>query len=82
MSVLGAGEKVEVWCELESVTGVMEYSGVQGNFLVGFEVWEIHRGKDVDTGFLLLAVRRFVCRGGLTEELLTVFHCEVSHFLV
>ena len=33
--VLGVGEKVEVWCKLESVTGVMEYIGVQGNFLVG-----------------------------------------------
>ena len=79
MCVLGVGEKVDVWCELESVTGVMEYFRVQGNFLDGFEMWGIRRGEDVDTGIPLLAVRRFVGRGGLTEEPLTVFHCEVSH---
>ena len=60
MCVLGVGENVEVWCELESVTGVMEYLGVQGNFLVGFEMWGIRRDKDVDARLLLLSMRGFV----------------------
>ena len=60
MCVLGAGEKVEVGCELESVTSVVEYLGVQRDFLVGFEVRRLRRGKDIDSRFLLLSVRGFV----------------------
>ena len=60
MCVLGAGEEVEIGCELESVTGVMEYLGVQRNFFVSFEVRGLGRGKDIDARFLLLPVRGFV----------------------
>ena len=37
LRILGISEKVEVWCELESVAGVMEDFVVQGDFtgLVG-----------------------------------------------
>ena len=38
MGILGASEKVEVWCELESVAGVMKDFGVKRHFFVGVEV--------------------------------------------
>ena len=52
MCVLGVGEKIEVWCELESVTGVMEYLGVQWHFFIGLKVLGSGRDENVDTGFL------------------------------
>ena len=82
LRVLGVGEKVEVWCELESVTGIMENFGVKGDFFVGFEVRRTGGDENVDTGFLLLSVRRFVGRRGLTEEPLAVIRREFSHSLV
>ena len=60
MSVLGASEKVEVGSELEAVTRIVKYLGVQRDFLVGFEVCGLRRGEDVDARFLLLSVRGFV----------------------
>ena len=60
----------------------MEYLGVNGNFLVGFEVRGIGRDKDVDTGFLLFSVRCSVGGRGLAEEPLAVFHGEFPHSLV
>ena len=60
----------------------MEYIGVKRNFFVGFEVWGVPWDKNVDTGFLLLPVRLFVGRRGLTEKPLSVFRGEVSHSLV
>ena len=63
MCVLGAGEKVEIRGELESKASVVEYLGVQRDFLVSFEVRGLRRGKDVDSRFLLLSVRGFLgCR--------------------
>ena len=67
MCVLGAGEKVEVGCELESVTSVVEYLGVQRDFFVSFEVRGLGGGKDFDARFLLLPVRGFVRCSGLSE---------------
>ena len=52
MGVLGASEKVEVGCKLESVAGVMEDFVVKGDFFVGVEVRGIGWGEDIDTGFL------------------------------
>ena len=60
MCVLGAGEEVEVGSELESVASVVKYLGVQRDLFVGFEVWGLRRGEDVDACFLLLSVRGFV----------------------
>ena len=60
MCVLGAGEKVEVGCELESVASVVEYLVVQRDFFVSFEVRRLRRGKDVDARFLLFSMRGFV----------------------
>ena len=60
MCVLGAGEEVEVGCELELVASVVKYLGVQRDFFVGFEVRGLRMGKYVDTHFLLLSVRGFV----------------------
>ena len=82
MGILGTSEKVEVWCKLESVTGVMEYLGVQRNFFVGFEMRGIGRDKDVDAGLLLFSVRGFVGGRGLAEEPLAVFRGEFTHTLV
>ena len=45
---------------MESVTGIVEYFGVQRNFFVGLEVRGLGGGKDVDARFLLLPVRGFV----------------------
>ena len=67
MCVLGVGEKVEVWCELESVASAMENFGVKGNFLVGFEVRGISGDEDVDASLLLFSVRCFVSGRGLAE---------------
>ena len=82
MSILGASKKVEVGCKLESVAGIVEYVGVQRNFLVGFEVRGLGGSKDVDTSFLLLSVRGFLGGRGLVEESLADFRCKVSHSLV
>ena len=82
LRVLGVGENVEVWCKLESVTGVVEHLGVQRDLFVGFEVRGNGGDENVDTGFLLLSVRFFVGRRGLTEESLAVIRREVSHSLV
>ena len=60
MCILGASEKVEVGCELESVASVVKYLGVQRDFFVGFEVRGFRRGKDINARFLLFAVRGFV----------------------
>ena len=60
LCVLGAGEKVEVRCKLESMASVVKYLGVQRDFLVGFEVRGFRRGKDIDSRFLLLSVCGFV----------------------
>ena len=60
MCVLGAGEKVEVRCELESKASVVEYLGVQRDYFVSFEVRGFGRGKNVDARFLLLPVRGFI----------------------
>ena len=62
MGVLGVSEEVEVWCDLESVTGIMEYFGIEGDFFVGLEVWGSGRNKNIDTAFLLFLVRGFVGR--------------------
>ena len=69
MCVLGVGEKVEVWCKLESLTCVMEYFGVQRNFFV-------------DARLLLLSMRGFVGGRSLLEESLAVFRGEFPHTLV
>ena len=82
LRVLGVGEKVEVWCKFESVTGVVEHLCVQGDFFVGFEVRRSGGNENVDTGFLLLSVRRFVGGRGVVEESLVVLRGEVSHSLV
>ena len=82
MGILVTSEKVEVWCELESVAGVMEYLGVQRNFFVGFEVRGISRDKDVDASLLLFSVRGFVGGRSLVEESLAVFRGEFPHALV
>ena len=82
MGILGTSEKVEVGCKLESVAGVMEDFEVKGDFFVGVEARGVGWGKDIDTGFLLLSVRRFVGGRGLVEESLAVFRGEVSHSLV
>ena len=82
MSVLGVSKKVEVWCELESVTGVMEDLGVQWDFLVCLEMRGSGRNKDVDPGILLISVSGFVGCRGLTEEELTVFCGELSQSLI
>ena len=82
MCVLGIGEKVEVWCELESVTGIVENLGVKGDFYVGFEVRRSGGNENVDAGFLLLSVRRFVDRRGLAEEPSAVIRREFPHLLV
>ena len=79
MCVLGIGEKVEVWCKLESVSGVVENLGVNGDVFVGFEVRRSGRNENVDTGFLLLSVRRFVGRRGLAEKPLAIVLREFSH---
>ena len=64
LRIFGVSEKVEVWCELESVTGVMEDLGVQWDFLVCLEMWGSGRDENVDAGFLLFPVSGFVgCRG-------------------
>ena len=68
LSVLGVSKKVEVWCELESVAGVVEDFGVQGDFLVGLKVRGVRGDEDVDPRFLLLAVRGLVGSRGLSEE--------------
>ena len=68
MCVLGVGEKVEVWCELESVTGIIENFVVKGDFLVGLKVRGVRGDEDVDPSFLLLAVRGLVGSRGLSEE--------------
>ena len=60
MCILGAGEEVEVVCELESVASVVEYLGVQRDFFVSFEVRGLGGGKYVDARFLLFSVRSFV----------------------
>ena len=82
MCVLGVGENVEVWCRLESVTGVMEYIGVQRDLFVGFEVRGISRDKYVNAGLLLFSVRGFVGGRSLVEESLAVFRGECPHTLV
>ena len=82
LGVLGASEKVEVWCKLESVAGVMKDFGVKRHFFVGVEVRRVGWGKDSDTGFLLLSLRCFVGGRGLVEESLAFFRGEVSHSLV
>ena len=68
LSVLRVSKKVEVWCELESVAGVVEDFGVQGDFLVGLKVRGVRGDEDVDPRFLLLAVRGLVGSRGLSEE--------------
>ena len=77
MGILGTSEKVEVGCKLESVAGVMEDFVVKGDFFVGVEVRGIGWGEDIDTGFLLFSVRRFIGGRGLVEESLAVFRCKV-----
>ena len=60
MCVLGAGEKIEVGCELESVASIVEYLGVQRDLFIIFEMRGLGGGKYVDARFLLLSVRGFV----------------------
>ena len=60
MGVLGVSEEVEVWCELELVTGIMENFGIEWDFFVGLEVWGSGRNENVDTAFLLFPVRGLV----------------------
>ena len=72
----------EVWCELESVSGVMKDFGVKRHFFVGVEVRRVGWGEDIDTCFLLLSVRRFVGGRGLVDESLEVFRGEFPHTLV
>ena len=50
-------ENGEVWCELESVAGVIEDFVVQWDFLVGLEMRGARGDEDVDPCFLLFAVR-------------------------
>ena len=68
--------------KLESFAGVIEDYGVKGDFFVGVKVRGVGWGKDIDTGFLLLSVRRFIGGRGLVEESLAVFQRKVSHSLV
>ena len=79
LGILGTSEKVEVWCNLESVAGVMEYLGVQRNFFVGFEVRGIRRNKDVDARLLLFSVRGFVGYLSLVEESLVLVQNRMSY---
>ena len=60
----------------------MEYFGVKGYFLVGFEVRGSGWNKDIDAGFPLFSVHGFVGGRGLAEEPLAVFRGEFSHSLV
>ena len=73
---------MEVWCKLESVTGVMKDLGVQRDFLVGFEVRGSSMNENVDTGFLLFSVSRFVGRRCLAEKPLALFRRKFLHSLV
>ena len=73
---------VEVWCKLESVTGVMENFGIEGDFFVGIEVWGSIRNENVDASLLLFSMRGFVGGRGLAEESLAVFRGEFPLSLV
>ena len=68
MRILRISENVEVWCELESVAGVVEDFGVQGDFLVGLEMRGFRGDEDVDPCFLLFSVRGIIGGRGLSEE--------------
>ena len=67
---------------MESVTGIVENLGVKWDFYVGFEVRRNGRNENVDTGFLLFSVCRFVGRRGLAEEPLAVVRRDFSPSLV
>ena len=72
LRIFGVSEKIEFWCELKSVTCLMEDLGVQWDFLVCLEMFGSGGDDNVDAGFLLFAVSGFVGRRGLTEKELTV----------
>ena len=82
MRILRISENVEVWCELESVSGGQENFVVQKDLLVGLEVRGGGRDENVDTGFLVFCVRGLVGGRGLSEKHLTIFRGEFPQLLV
>ena len=82
MRILRISDNVKVWCELESVAGVVEDFGVQRDFLVGLEVRRVCGDEDIDPRILLFAVRGLVGSRGLSEEYMEVLRSKFSQSLV